>query len=74
MPVRNKIKKLLDSREKTRYWLWKATNLSQNTAYRLYNDPTYIPGGDVMEVVCMALDVQPGDFLSETHNYTTGAT
>lgn len=63
MAVKNKIKELLESRGKTRYWFWKATDLSQNTAYRLCNDPAYIPGSDVMDVVCRVLDVQPGDFL-----------
>ena len=59
----NTLKDLLESRKKTRYWLWKETGLAQNTAYRLHDDPKYIPGGEVMDAVCKALNVQPGEWL-----------
>ncbi|MCG8362307.1 MAG: helix-turn-helix transcriptional regulator [Pseudanabaenales cyanobacterium] len=63
MTVRNTLKALLKSKGKKRYWLWKETGLSQNTAYRLVDDPSYIPGGEVMDAVCKALRVQPGEWL-----------
>ena len=59
----NTLKQLLLSRDRTRYWLWKQTGLSQNTVYRLYDDSSYIPGGEVMDAVCEALEVQPGEWL-----------
>jgi len=30
----------------------KETELAQNTAYRLYDDPTYIPGALVLNKIC----------------------
>ncbi len=63
MAVINTLKELLESKERTRYWLWKRSGLAQNTVYRLHDDPKYIPGGDVMDAVCEALEVQPGEWL-----------
>ena len=61
--VRNKIRNLLDSKKKTRYQFWKDTGLAQNTAYRLYDDPSYIPGATVMDKIFAAYGWQPGDYL-----------
>ena len=63
MAVKNRLKEVMDQRGKTRYWLWKNAGLSQNTAYRLYDDDNYIPGGDVMDAVCEALHIQPGEWI-----------
>lgn len=64
MTVRNTIKALVDGMSKTRYQFWKETKLSQNTAYRLYDDPAYIPGESVMDKICKTYPgVQPGDFV-----------
>jgi DNA-binding Xre family transcriptional regulator len=64
MTVRNQIKELVDGMSKTRYQFWKETRLAQNTAYRLYDDPDYIPGPTVMNKICKTyLGVQPGDFI-----------
>lgn len=64
MAVRNRIKDLVDEMNKTRYQFWKETKLAQNTAYRLYDDPDYIPGQTVMDKICKTYPgVQPGDFL-----------
>jgi DNA-binding Xre family transcriptional regulator len=63
MTMRNRIKQVLDSKGKTRYWLWKETRLSQNTAYRLYDDPEHIPNGEVLDRLCRVLSVQPGELL-----------
>lgn len=64
MAVQNRIKDLVDKMNKTRYQFWKETKLAQNTAYRLYDDPSYIPGGTVINKICQAYPgIQPGDFL-----------
>jgi DNA-binding Xre family transcriptional regulator len=63
MVMKNKVRDVLEARGKTRYWLWKATGLAQNTAYKLVDDPFYIPGSDVMDAVCEALQIQPGEWL-----------
>lgn len=61
--MRNKIKPILDDMGKTRYWFWKEAGLSQATAYRLYDDPSYIPTGSVMDRICKALSIQPGEWI-----------
>ncbi|MBD2100657.1 helix-turn-helix transcriptional regulator [Leptolyngbya sp. FACHB-261] len=63
MPLRNKIKDLVDGRGITPYRFWKDTGLSRNTAYNLYNDPTYIPGAEIITAICEVYKCQPGDFL-----------
>ncbi|WP_219907658.1 helix-turn-helix domain-containing protein [Aphanothece hegewaldii] len=66
MAVKNRIKHLIDALGETRYKFWKKTGLAQNTAYRLYDDPDYIPGRDVMDKLCQTYGWQPGDFLMFT--------
>lgn len=61
--VKNRIKCLIDCLGETRYQFWKKTGLAQNTAYRLYDDPEYIPGRDVIEKLCRVYGWQPGDFI-----------
>ena len=63
MAIRNQIKKLVDGMNKTRYQFWKETGLAQNTAYRLYDDPTYVPGPSVMDKISKRYNVQPGVYL-----------
>ncbi len=61
--IRNRIKLMVDQAGITRYQFWKETGLAQNTAYRLYDDPTYIPGEPVMEKICSRYGWQPGDYI-----------
>ncbi|PLZ89487.1 MULTISPECIES: helix-turn-helix domain-containing protein [Fischerella] len=63
MAVKNRIKYLIDALGETRYQFWKKTGLAQNTAYRLYDHPDYIPGRDVIEKLCRTYKWQPGDFI-----------
>jgi len=60
MPLRNRVKKLVDSMEITRYQFCKDTGLTQNTGYRLYKDSDYIPGSDALLKICKAYKIQPG--------------
>jgi DNA-binding Xre family transcriptional regulator len=67
MAVKNQVKAFVDSLGITRYQFWKETELAQNTAYRLYDDPTYIPGALVLNKICTTYQdkgVQPGDLLA----------
>lgn len=63
MAIRNRIKDLVDGMGKNRYRFWKETGVAQNTAYALYDDPTQIPTAAVMDKICNAYGVQPGDFI-----------
>lgn len=60
MPLKNQIKAFVDSKGITRYQFCKATGLSQNTVYRLYKDPNYIPGSEALLKICEAYNIQPG--------------
>jgi len=63
MAVKNLVAQALEARGMTRYRFWKETGLARVTAYRLVDDSFYIPGGDVWDKVCCALNCQPGDLL-----------
>lgn len=71
MTMRNKIKEFLDTQPDSvtgkpgtsAYRFWKDTNLSRPTAYRLVSDPSYIPTGDVLDKICGAYLIQPGELL-----------
>lgn len=64
MPVLNTIKNFIDNRQISRYRFWQDTGLGRDTAYRLCNDPTYVPTGNVLEKICATYGVQPGDLLT----------
>lgn len=61
--MQNRIRKFIDERGISRYKLWQETKLGRDTAYRLCNDPTYIPTGNVLDKLCATYRVQPGEFL-----------
>lgn len=64
MPIRNKIKALADARgDDTNYKFWKRSGLPRSTAYRIYPDPRAYPSESVLEAICTAYNVQPGDCL-----------
>ncbi|ABW31521.1 helix-turn-helix domain-containing protein [Acaryochloris marina] len=68
----NRIKELLDNRpdpvsgtdKTTPYRFWQDTGVGRDTAYRMYNDPTYIPTSSALNKICEAYKIQPGDFLA----------
>jgi DNA-binding Xre family transcriptional regulator len=63
MAVKNTIQEFLKQRGLSVYKFQKDTGLAQRTAYDLHNDPDRVPSADVMEKICRAYKVQPGDFL-----------
>jgi hypothetical protein len=68
----NRIKQFLDTRpdpisgtsHTSPYRFWQDTGIGRDTAYRMYNDPTYIPTSKALNKVCSAYKIQPGDFLA----------
>lgn len=42
--------------------------MSPTTTRKIYSDETYIPSPDVLERICLVLDVQPGDILKISPN------
>jgi DNA-binding Xre family transcriptional regulator len=63
MSVRNTLAQFIEARGITPYRFWKDTGVSQPTAYRLCRNQKDIPTGDVMDAICRAYNLQPGDFL-----------
>ena len=61
--MKNKIQPFLDERGITPYRFWHDTGISRVTAYKLYNDSTYIPGADVLVKICDTYQIQPGVIL-----------
>ena len=59
----NRIHEFIQNRGISRYRFWQDTQLGRDTAYRLCNDPTYIPTGGVLDKICSAYKIQPGEFL-----------
>jgi DNA-binding Xre family transcriptional regulator len=64
MTMRNLVRQVLEARKMTPYRFWRESGLARATAYRLVNDPLYIPGGEVWDRVCYALEVQPGELMA----------
>lgn len=63
MAVKNRIGQLVEERGITRYRFWQDTKLSRATAYKLCDDPDYVPTGAILDKVCETYGVQPGDIL-----------
>lgn len=61
--MKNTIKPFLDGLGITPYRFWHDTGISRVTAYKLYNEPTYIPGADVLVKICDTYKIQPGAIL-----------
>ncbi len=59
----NSLKGLLDERGITSFKLSKISELSPTTTRKIYSDENYIPSPDVLERICLTLNVQPGDIL-----------
>ncbi len=63
MPMRNKVKELIDSQGISIYEFRKRTGIANRTAYDLYHNSGQYPGPGVMDKICEAFNVQPGDIL-----------
>lgn len=53
----------MDSRGLSSFKLSKLTQLSPTTTRKIYTDQEYIPSPDVLERICLGLQIQPGDIL-----------
>jgi len=63
MTVHNRLRAFIEAREITVYKFRKDTGVSQGTAYDLVNDPNRIPNADVLNRICEAYRIQPGEIL-----------
>ena len=63
MPMRNKVKQFLESRGISAYRMIQDAKISDTTGYKLAADSSYIPSAKVLEAICEAYKVQPGELL-----------
>jgi DNA-binding XRE family transcriptional regulator len=63
MPVRNKIKELIDRKGISVYRFQKDVGIAQGTAYSLYNNPSQLPSSTVIGKICDAYRVPVQDVL-----------
>jgi DNA-binding Xre family transcriptional regulator len=59
----NRLKDVLDARGLSSFRLSRIAELSPTTTRKIYSDEEYIPSPDVLERICIGLQVQPGDIL-----------
>ena len=52
MTTMNKLRSVLEKK-----------GIAQGTALSAWNDPFWTPTGSVLDLICLAFDLQPGDFL-----------
>ncbi len=64
----NSLKSILDTRNISSFKLSRVCELSPTTTRRIYTDSTYIPSPDVLERICLVLNVEPGDILKISSN------
>lgn len=67
--IYNSLRRLLERRSITRYRFWQDTKLNRETAYRLVDDESYIPGKEVMERIAKVYGWVPAmyiDYLPES--------
>lgn len=58
------IRKLLDEKGKSQYWLSKQTGISQNNISKIYNGETVNIRLDTINKLCNALECDPGDLFT----------
>jgi DNA-binding Xre family transcriptional regulator len=63
MPMKNKIKNLVDARGISVYQFRKDTGIAQATAYELYNNPKHLPSIRVLERICETYQLQPNEVI-----------
>ena len=61
--LQNNLKDVLDSRGISAFKLSKDANLSPTTTRKIYQDNSYIPSPNVLERMCIVLQVGPGELL-----------
>lgn len=59
----NTLRYVLDAKNLSSFKLSSLASLSPTTTRKIYSDENYIPSPDVLERICIVLDVQPGDLL-----------
>lgn len=64
MAINIKINELLESKQKTRYWLAKEIGMTHQNLTKLANNQTESIKFDYLEKICDVLECSPNDILS----------
>ena len=59
----NNLKSIVDAQSLSSFKLSKLADLSPTTTRKIYYDTKYIPSPDVIERICLTLNIVPGDLL-----------
>lgn len=59
----NRLNEILDEKGITSFRLSKIADLSPTTTRNICIDEYYIPSPDVLEKICIVLEIQPGELL-----------
>lgn len=70
--VKNKVKQVLESRNKTAYWLSKESGLSHNSILKIVNDKIVSINFESINRLCLALDCKLEDILEYIPNSIIG--
>ncbi len=74
MAMKNKLKQFVEKRGITAYKLSKQTGLPLNTVYRLVNNPSQVPSGEVMDAILNQYsDASVGELLEHCRETETVA-
>jgi putative transcriptional regulator len=61
--VNFKLDKVLESREKTKYWLSKETNIDNNTLAKIYSNEAKQIKKETIDKICKALNCKVEDLI-----------
>ena len=61
-----KLKELLESKDKSVYWLKHKTNISHATIYKMVNNETKMISFENLEKICKTLHCTPNDIFELT--------
>jgi putative transcriptional regulator len=70
--IKLRLNELLQERGHTVYWLWKKTGVRYATIWQLNNGEAARLNIDSLDLICEALECQPGDLLVRIENPTGG--
>lgn len=71
MPMRNRIKKLIESLDVSAYRFAEQTGITKNTVYLLKNNPSQFPSSEIFDRIISVYKVTPNDIVEwhpETEN------
>jgi putative transcriptional regulator len=70
--IKVRLSEILEERGKTLYWLWKQTGIRWATIWQMGNGDLARLNIDTLDLICEALECQPGDLLVRVESKTRG--